>query len=313
MISPTMNEGTISKPGWRRGAAMAAARLSLVFDLAERVVTQLSARSRSKVHDKTGLVSHGGTAIPLRWEEPGCAFPKYDSLAHSLWRAQEVTLFRQFIMASPPKPTADYGCGDGSFAQLVTSEVDYGIDYDPAALEAAGSRQIYKHLVNSTKDAIPLPDASLGTIFANSVLEHVDHPLDSLREMARLLRPGGRLALTIPLIDFEHQVAEWFGSGESRRMQTLYWHRNLWSEQRWRDEVSAAGFTLLEVRRFQPSSFTFYYRMLRLTGRRALGRVFPSLHEWMWRRYHTRYVGMVKASLQNPADGCNIYIVAQKN
>lgn len=313
MKSTTTTGSSISRPGWRRVVALATARLSLGLELTEKLLSRLRAQVRHTVHDKTGLVSHDGLAIPLRWDEPDCAFPHYDSLAHSLWRAQEVTLFRQFFAAVPPAPTGDYGCGDGSFAQLVAARIDYGIDYDPAALRAAATRGIYRHLVNSTKDTIPLPDALLGSIFANSVLEHVDQPLDSVREMARLLRPGGVLALTMPLVDFEQQVAEWFGQAEARRVQEHYWHRNLWTEQRWREVLQAAGFTLVEVRRFQPSWFTFHYRMLRLAGRRAFGRFLPSLSERLWRRYRTSYVAMVRASLQTPADGSNLYVVARKN
>lgn len=313
MNMTTTTGNSISRPGWRRRAALVAARLSLVLELAEKIVSRLRSQAHRKVHDKTGLVAHDGLAIPLRWDEPDCAFPHYDSLAHSLWRAQEVTLFRQFFASAPPGPTGDYGCGDGSFAQLVAAQVDYGIDYDPSALQAAATRRIYRQLVNSTKETIPLPAGSLGSIFANSVLEHVDQPLDSVREMARLLRPGGVLALTMPLVDFEQQVAEWFGRAEARRVQELYWHRNLWTEQHWREVLQAAGFTLVEVRRFQPSWFTFHYRMLRLAGRRAFGRFLPSLSERLWRRYRTSYVAMVRASLQNPADGSNLYVVARKN
>ena len=48
-------------------------------------------------------------------------------------------------------------------------------------------------------DKIPLPDASLDSIFCTEVLEHVPEPLAVWREFSRLLRPGGRVLLATPM------------------------------------------------------------------------------------------------------------------
>ncbi len=45
--------------------------------------------------------------------------------------------------------------------------------------------------------ALPLADASFDTVIANHMLYHLDDPADGLREFARVLRPGGRLAVTV--------------------------------------------------------------------------------------------------------------------
>jgi SAM-dependent methyltransferase len=46
--------------------------------------------------------------------------------------------------------------------------------------------------------ALPLPDASFDAALSTQVLEHVTDPALALREIARVLRPGGRLVLTCP-------------------------------------------------------------------------------------------------------------------
>lgn len=46
-------------------------------------------------------------------------------------------------------------------------------------------------VVEGAAESIPLPTASVQFVYCNSVLEHVDSPLASLSEMARVLRPGG--------------------------------------------------------------------------------------------------------------------------
>jgi SAM-dependent methyltransferase len=46
-------------------------------------------------------------------------------------------------------------------------------------------------VLQGSAESIPLADASVDLVYCNSVLEHVDSPLRSLGEMARVLRPGG--------------------------------------------------------------------------------------------------------------------------
>ena len=53
--------------------------------------------------------------------------------------------------------------------------------------------------------ALPLPDASLDAAFANMYLHHCPDPLAAIREMVRLLRPGGRLVIT----DMDTHPYEW--------------------------------------------------------------------------------------------------------
>jgi SAM-dependent methyltransferase len=48
-------------------------------------------------------------------------------------------------------------------------------------------------------DAIPMPENSYDIVINTQVLEHVPDPLAALRELNRVLKPGGHLLLTVPL------------------------------------------------------------------------------------------------------------------
>jgi ubiquinone/menaquinone biosynthesis C-methylase UbiE len=63
---------------------------------------------------------------------------------------------------------------------------------------------------------IPEPDASFDAVMCIEVLEHIPHPVDALRELARLLKPGGVLIVTAPFCSITHFAPYFFQTGYSR-------------------------------------------------------------------------------------------------
>ena len=72
---------------------------------------------------------------------------------------------------------------DGSAAML-----------DVARANLAGFDNIEYHEADGAH--LPFPDESLDAVFANMYLHHTTDPLAAIREMVRVLRPGGRLVIT---------------------------------------------------------------------------------------------------------------------
>lgn len=60
--------------------------------------------------------------------------------------------------------------------------------------------------INAPLHDIPLPDGTADVVLCTEVLEHVPNPHQVVAELARLLKPGGSLYLTVPFSAREHQV-----------------------------------------------------------------------------------------------------------
>ncbi|MFE5818874.1 class I SAM-dependent methyltransferase [Streptomyces sp. NPDC056479] len=100
----------------------------------------------------------------------------------------------------------DAGCGTGRAlpplrAAVGPSGAVLGADLTPAMLEAAvqAGRDADGQLLLADVAALPLRSESLDAVFAAGLIAHLPHPAENLRELARVVRPGGMLALFHPI------------------------------------------------------------------------------------------------------------------
>lgn len=100
----------------------------------------------------------------------------------------------------------DAGCGTGRAmtplrAAVGPSGVVLGADLTPAMLEAAvrAGRGLDGQLLLADAAALPLRSESLDAVFAAGLIAHLPHPAENLRELARVVRPSGTLALFHPI------------------------------------------------------------------------------------------------------------------
>ena len=95
----------------------------------------------------------------------------------------------------------DVGCGDGALVCAAASRgaEATGVDPDPAMLAAARTRAdkdgITAAFLEGRIERLPFPDAAFDMVVSITVLCFVPDASASVREMARVLRPGGRLVL----------------------------------------------------------------------------------------------------------------------
>jgi len=110
----------------------------------------------------------------------------------------------------PQMAVADVGAGTGFIAAGLAPLVKHVHLLDGSAAMLAQARQnlagadnVEFHLADGL--SLPLPDASVDAVFANMYLHHCPDPLAAIREMVRILRPGGRLVIT----DADAHEQEW--------------------------------------------------------------------------------------------------------
>jgi len=95
---------------------------------------------------------------------------------------------------------ADLGCGTGQVAQALAPLVAQVIAVDASAVMLrAAKKRLAEHdnveLRPGTLEALPLEDATLDAATMFLVLHHVDDPARAVTEVARALKPGGRLII----------------------------------------------------------------------------------------------------------------------
>ncbi len=94
----------------------------------------------------------------------------------------------------------DVGCGTGAtLAALDDLGMAVGIDRSPQALHYCQRRGL-KRLLLATAEALPLGSQVADVVLALDILEHIRDDGATVRELARLLRPGGLLIVTVPAV-----------------------------------------------------------------------------------------------------------------
>ncbi|MEY2598512.1 MAG: hypothetical protein RLZZ142_771 [Verrucomicrobiota bacterium] len=105
----------------------------------------------------------------------------------------------------------DIGCWDGErtsgYAKAAQCETVAGVEVFPDQAQAARQRGIEVAELNLESDAFPWSDRRFDLVICNQVFEHLKNIFHPLDEIARLLRPGGRLVISVPnLASFHNRV-----------------------------------------------------------------------------------------------------------
>jgi SAM-dependent methyltransferase len=115
----------------------------------------------------------------------------------SFWRYHREQFGR--LLPAPGALTLDIGCGEGRLSRHLTSEGHrvVGLDASPSLIAAARSADRAIDFVRADAAALPLADACADLAIAFMSLHDIDAMPAAVREIARVVRPGGRFCMAI--------------------------------------------------------------------------------------------------------------------
>lgn len=125
--------------------------------------------------------------------------------------------------------TLDVGCGMKPYRGLCASDSYVGLELDTPESRARGVADVFYD-----GSRFPFSDAVFDSVLCNQVLEHVFTPEEFLRDVLRVLKPGGHVLLTVPFVWDEHEQPRDYGRYSSFGIADL---------------VRRAGFEIIDQRR----------------------------------------------------------------
>ena len=164
--------------------------------------------------------------------------PVVAARTYSQWRATtlgriteqvETRVVFDLVSSLRGKRVLDVGTGDGTYALeaaargAVVTGVDVEVEMLEAARARAASRGVEISLRQGLAETLPFEDASFDVVIAVAMLCFVPNAAEAVREMARVLAPGGRLVLgelaRFSVWAAERRVRGWLGARTWRRAQ----------------------------------------------------------------------------------------------
>ncbi len=168
------------------------------------------------------------------------AFKEGDGSSHSL--------ILKMMADLPPSRVLDLGCSAGLLAQQIRSAGHTVVGVDAIELPGVRERTDEFYLADLEQPLAAEVGEDFDVVIAGDILEHLAKPVDALREMRRVLRPGGELILSVP--NFGHwypRLRVTFGVfGYDRRGVLDNTHLRFFTRSTLRRTVKRAGFDVLE-------------------------------------------------------------------
>lgn len=155
------------------------------------------------------------------------------------------SIYRNVAEVLAPRPDDDLlevACGNGQFLKKYAPEVHSiaGLDLSEVGVQAARKKHAARiaagtgEFVQGDAGQLPWPDGSFTAVTAMNSVIAFPQPVQSMKEIHRVLRPGGRAVISI----------EWHaGDGKDYSKDRIRYRLHIWSEDEVRSMMEEAGFS----------------------------------------------------------------------
>ncbi len=171
--------------------------------IAARLTRTRRAPDGAACHQEGAGRAPASQSIPIRWPR------LYDWLVRVITLGGEKKLRRGILDLADLQPgnvVLDVGCGTGTLLLAAAERVApsgtlHGLDLAGEmvahARHKAAARRVSLEVIEGSAGSLPYSSMSFDTVFCTMVLHHLPGPLqgDAVREMSRVLRPGGRAVI----------------------------------------------------------------------------------------------------------------------
>jgi SAM-dependent methyltransferase len=132
--------------------------------------------------------------------------------------SQTVPLLLKAAETRPGSHILDLGSGPGHVAEMIAQAgaVVTGVDFSPQMVKTAQIRYPHIRFKQANAEQLPFDDGVFDAVVSNYVVHHLARPEVVLREISRVLKPGGRFAFVVwGAPEKQSSIGAFFGAVEA--------------------------------------------------------------------------------------------------
>jgi 2-polyprenyl-3-methyl-5-hydroxy-6-metoxy-1,4-benzoquinol methylase len=129
-------------------------------------------------------------------------YEKEDGNLEHLYELPRTKIALRWVKGIKPQKLLDLGCGPGHLARLIKKVLPrteiHGVDFSNTAIKKAIKVLDRCWKINLDLEGIPIESNQYDAIICTEVIEHIYDISHVLKEVNRLLRPGGKVLMSVP-------------------------------------------------------------------------------------------------------------------
>ena len=171
----------------------------------------------------------------------------------------------------------DFGCGGGYLLKNLDCKEKIGIEINPVAREFCNK----ENNITCHESLSAIKDGSIDVVISSHCLEHVVNPFNTIVELHKKLKAGGRIVILVPLETYKHK---WVPNDINNHLYTF-------SPMNMGNLLQGAGFTQIEAYPVLHKWVPHFLKITKYFGFKVFHRL-----SWIYGTYINKEVVQTKAT-----------------